>query len=334
MLSFVSCGDGGKDMFKSLIPNEIYNYTIYDNSYNRETDQSNAMTFTSNLSDIEIIREATNNDLYDGTAKLTLDDENINRTVELTIHARKYDTGGWHLESYTVDNFHVNEFKENGVRECADIQLSKIGFDSINFKSFASDTNTCTFDVSYSSKYIDITGSIDLTINGIDQKGFNSFYYADNCIYNTDKMNIDCKAFGIYKADLDGEINIEISKGKSKGNLAWSGTRVCTTKDYFSGRVSSKTVKDKGEIDFYRKALYYTNDDGLSQSNNSIFYISNIRAHWSGLACSGFGDIGFEISPNSFKINGVVNNNTSQISRKEVELEKVGELDREPIVPW
>lgn len=208
MLSLVSCGKksdvSGNDkegIFSELIPSDIYSYTLDGECY------------TSKLASVEIIRETTKDDLYDGTAKLTLDDDNLNRTIELTLHGRKYDTGGWNLESESVDNEVINEWKEKSVEVVAQKYNFSNESSKRNLFSVTKDNNgnyIFKYDVSYESVYLDVSGNIEYIFSRIPKIDSQFTYEPD---LKGDKENItnNWKIGGEYHTEDNGFV-IKFSK--------------------------------------------------------------------------------------------------------------------------
>lgn len=175
IMSLVSCGNksdvSGNDkegVFTELIPSEIYNYTFKGECY------------TSKLTNVEIIRETTKDDLYDGTAKLTLDDDNLTRTVELTLHGRKYDKGGWNLESHSIGNSSVILWKEKAVRES--LKKTYELFTKVDI-DYSSDSKTAQAKATFNSNNLDIEENCKWLItesNSIVEQNNNTLEYSIN----------------------------------------------------------------------------------------------------------------------------------------------------------
>ena len=164
-MSLVSCGEGSvdvkfydveskKDMngvFESMIPSEIYDYMVQNRKFKHK----------SNLKNVEIIRETTKDDIYDGTAKVTLDDDYACRTIELTLHGRKYDTGGWNLESYNIDNSDSIEWKEKGINEV--IQDEYKSYTKVD-NHYSSESKNGTLDLAYITDWFELTANCSYSV--------------------------------------------------------------------------------------------------------------------------------------------------------------------------
>lgn len=212
VLCLVSCGKksdiNGNDkegIFSELLPSEIYKYSLDGDEY------------TSKITNLEIVRETTKDDNYDGTARLTLEDDNLKRTIELTLHGRKYDKGGWNLESQSIDNEEITEWKDKSIEKTASDSLDEYGFSSVkyNTSSIKDDKyRMCKMDVTYSSKYLDISGYVEVKLPKTPKiKGNLSYstYTALGREYETDNLAIQWKVDGSYTCQISDAHKVEVS---------------------------------------------------------------------------------------------------------------------------
>lgn len=243
-MSLVSCGNksdvSGNDkegVFTELIPSEIYNYTFEGECY------------TSKLTNVEIIRETTKNDLYDGTAKLTLDDDNLTRTVELTLHGRKYDKGGWNLESYNIDNSDGIVWKKKGITEI--IEQKYKGYSKKEIQ-YSAETNSGTLELLYKSFYLELSGTLEFTTSTSVKKQNGNLDYIVGVSITQDNLKYNWKIDGTWTwFDDDGEIRAISIKQKSDSII-----EACyTDEEPFECKASyNSSIKDIESSSLYFKA--------------------------------------------------------------------------------
>ncbi len=284
MLCLVSCGGktdiSGNDregVFSELLPSEIYKYILDGNE------------FSSNITQLEIIRETINDDIYDGTARITLDDENLKRSIELTLHGRKYDNGGWNLESKSIDNEIITEWKDKSIEKTALASIDEYGFSSVSFNSSPIDGDRfrmCKIDVSYSSNYLDITGYVEVKlpkIPKIEENMIYSTYTALGREYNTDNMALQWKIDGTYTCHISDGHKVEARINRiPEGGYSWeakhrySSDNGMSEEKYDGSIASDKIVFGSGNNAFHGKLDEIVRKLGIGSSCSLCFSPSKI----------------------------------------------------------
>lgn len=133
---FSLCGCGSATLSESdllaRIPEEIK--TIYIDDFPRLLDVTN----------MEIEKRKTNDELDEVHCTLTLSDGTYETTAQYTLTYVFYDEGGWILDYWDLLDSHTNVIAAPG-RESMDAEINRYYFDKIAFdtQSFSGDTQTC-----------------------------------------------------------------------------------------------------------------------------------------------------------------------------------------------
>lgn len=211
-----ACGYGtpSKKQLKDMIPSEILSYELEGDLHMSE------------ITDLEIIRQQTNEKSDIAECTLTLTDEYLRRTVYITLVSTYWDTGGWMLESYEVTQSEEYEIIGNMIYDpnMFQSQINMLGYQSTD-KTCIEEENGYSeyiFTVAEQFPYLSYTGDIAVMAQlqqGNNMEGETTYYW--ETYIDTSDISYSWSITGHWRAEEIPSMNrgLSFERGKSWAEL-------------------------------------------------------------------------------------------------------------------
>mgnify|MGYP000891795381 FL=1 len=261
-----------KEWLKSNLPDKVIKYEINDE------------IITSSIREFEIEKRNTKNGIDDAFCKVILSDEYAQRTMYLEITSKKYDKGGWTIQTCSEYKDLKYKVEEKSGEENAEKYISE---NQLNFSNpqytFENENSVMNvaYDASSEYEYLSISGNTYYTFELNKDKDKDEGYYKFDWRLETidiSEVEFNWNIEGDWKGrfgddeysegyDLELTINDE-----EDGNFAWNGKAIY---DACYPGSSEKT----GEKSYYSGEGQFTSDKCMKYETyeDEIFKPENLK---------------------------------------------------------